>query len=89
VSPTPDGGNEKLRGTAPAFPLAPDKSDYHPFEVTLYMDDYGGGLNRSMQHHLKDLLFKDGVYDPEETFEALCRAENGDMETVEGRAVVA
>jgi hypothetical protein len=48
-----------------------------------------GGLNRSMQHHLKDLLFKDGVYDPEETFEALCRAENGDMETVEGRAVVA
>jgi site-specific recombinase XerD len=42
-----------------------------------------------MQHHLKDLLFKDGVYDPEETFEALCRAENGDMETVEGRAVVA
>jgi len=53
------------------------------------MDGYPGGLNRSMQHHLKDLLFKDGVYDPEETFEALCRAENGDMETVEGRAVVA
>src|ERR1700720_749906 len=24
--------------------------------------DYRGGLNRSMQHHLKDLLFKDGVY---------------------------
>jgi hypothetical protein len=42
-----------------------------------------------MQHHLKDLLFKDGVYDPEETVETLCRSESGDMETVEGRAVVA
>jgi hypothetical protein len=42
-----------------------------------------------MQHHLKDLLFKDGVYDPEETVEAFSSAENGDMETVEGRAVVA
>jgi hypothetical protein len=53
------------------------------------MDGNRGGLNRSMQHHLKDLLFKDGVYDPKETFEALSRAENGDMETVESRAVVA
>jgi hypothetical protein len=42
-----------------------------------------------MQHHLKDLLSKDGVYDPEETFEALGRTENGDRETVEGRAIVA
>jgi hypothetical protein len=43
-----------------------------------------------MQHHLKkDLLFKDGVHDPEETVEALCHSENGDMETVEGRTVVA
>jgi hypothetical protein len=41
-----------------------------------------------MQHHLRDLLFKDGVYDPEETVETHCCAENGDMETVEGRAVV-
>jgi hypothetical protein len=57
--------------------------------LVLQVSGYGGGLNRSMQHHLKDLLFKDGVYDPEETFEALCRAENGDMETVEGRADVA
>jgi hypothetical protein len=28
------------------------------------------------QHHLKDLLFKDGVYDPEETVEAFSHAEN-------------
>jgi len=42
-----------------------------------------------MQHHLKDLLFKDGVYASKETVETLSRAENGDMETLEGRAVVA
>jgi hypothetical protein len=42
-----------------------------------------------MQHHLKDLLFKDGVHDPEETVETLYHAENRDMETVEGRADVA
>ena len=29
-----------------------------------------------MQHHLKDLLFKDGVYDPEETVETFCHAED-------------
>jgi hypothetical protein len=29
-----------------------------------------------MQHHLKDLLFKDGVYDPEETVETFARAES-------------
>src|ERR1700722_14066314 len=27
----------------------------------------GGGFDRSMQHHLRDLLFKDGVYASEET----------------------
>jgi hypothetical protein len=42
-----------------------------------------------MQHHLKDLQFKDGVYDSEETFETLGREEDGDMETVEGWAVAA
>ena len=25
---------------------------------------HGGGFDRSMQHHLMDVLFKDGVYDP-------------------------
>jgi hypothetical protein len=42
-----------------------------------------------MQHHLKDLLFKDGVYDPEETVETFSDAEIGYLEAVEGRAVVA
>jgi hypothetical protein len=42
-----------------------------------------------MQHHLRDLLFKDGVYDPEETIEAFSQARNRCMEAVEGRAVVA
>jgi hypothetical protein len=37
---------------------------------------YAGGLNRSMQHHLKDLLFKDGVYDPEETVETFSHARD-------------
>jgi hypothetical protein len=36
----------------------------------------GGGFDRSMQHHLKDLLFKDGVYDPGETVETFSRARS-------------
>ena len=36
-----------------------------------HMYDKRGAFNRSMQHHLKDLLFKDGVHDPEETVETL------------------
>jgi hypothetical protein len=42
-----------------------------------------------MQHHLKDLLFKDGVYDPRETVETFCHPENGYLEAMEVRAVVA
>ena len=42
----------------------------------LEMSGYPGGLNRSMQHHLKDLLFKDGVYEGGETVETFCHAEN-------------
>jgi len=42
-----------------------------------------------MQHHLKDLLFKDGVYDPEEAVETFSHARNGCMEGMEGRSVVA
>jgi hypothetical protein len=53
------------------------------------MDGNGCGFDRSMQHHLRDLLFKDGVYASKETVETFSRAENRDMETVEGRAVVA
>lgn len=38
--------------------------------------DKSGEFDRSMQHHLKGLLFKDGVYDPEETIEAFSHARN-------------
>ena len=34
---------------------------------TVHLAFLPGAFDRSMQHHLKDLLFKDGVYDPEET----------------------
>jgi hypothetical protein len=48
-----------------------------------------GGFDRSMQHHLRNDLFKDGVYDPRETIEVLPQSENGYLEPMEGRAVVA
>ena len=51
--------------------------------------DLSGEFDRSMQHHLKDLLFKDGVYDPEETVETFSHAKNGYLGAMEGRAVVA
>ena len=35
-----------------------------------------GGFYRSMQHHLMDLLFKDGVYEPGETVETFSHTEN-------------
>jgi hypothetical protein len=37
-----------------------------------------------MQHHLKDLLFKDGVYDRKETVKTFSHAESGYMEAMEG-----
>jgi hypothetical protein len=42
-----------------------------------------------MQHHLIDVQFKDGVYDPRETIETFSHAENRDLEALEVRAVVA
>ena len=42
-----------------------------------------------MQHHLKDLLLKDGVYEPGEPVETFSYAENGYLEPLEGGAVVA
>jgi hypothetical protein len=44
--------------------------------LVLHFSGNPGGFDRSMQHHLKDLLFKDGVYDPEETVEAFSHARN-------------
>ena len=35
-----------------------------------------GAFNRSMQHHLKDLPFEDGVYDGRETVETFSHTEN-------------
>jgi hypothetical protein len=37
-----------------------------------------------MQHHLIDLRFKDGVYEPTEAVETLSHAENGYLAPVEG-----
>ena len=48
-----------------------------------------GAFNRSMQHHLINLLFRDGVYERRETREAFSHAENRDLEPLEGWAVVA
>ena len=35
-----------------------------------------GAFNRSMQHHLRTNLDKDGVYDPTETVETFFRSED-------------
>jgi len=48
-----------------------------------------GAFERSTQHHLIDVLFKDGVYEWRGTVETLSHAENGDLEPLEVRAVVA
>jgi hypothetical protein len=42
-----------------------------------------------MQHHLKDVQFKDGVYERRKTIETFSQAENRDLEALEVRAVVA
>jgi hypothetical protein len=36
----------------------------------------GGAFNRSKQHHLIDVLFKDGVYERRKTIETVSLAEN-------------
>jgi hypothetical protein len=41
-----------------------------------------------MQHHLVNLLFKDGVYERRKTSETFFHAENRDLEPLEVRAVV-
>jgi len=48
-----------------------------------------GAFDRSMQHHLIDLRFKDGVYEPTEAVETFSYAENGYLAPVEGWAVLA
>ena len=53
------------------------------------VSDNAGGFYKSMQHHLKDLPLKGGVYERREPIETFSRAENGYVEPLEGRAVVA
>jgi hypothetical protein len=42
-----------------------------------------------MQHHLMDLLFKDGVYERRETIETFSHPEIRDLALLESGAVVA
>jgi hypothetical protein len=42
-----------------------------------------------MQHHLVDLLLKDGVYERRKTIETFTYTENRNLERLEVRAVVA
>jgi len=53
------------------------------------LPDKRGEFYRSMQHHLVDLLRKDGVYERRKTNKTFSHAEDGDLEPLEGRAVVA
>jgi hypothetical protein len=40
------------------------------------MSGLRGAFDRSMQHHLRNDLFKDGVYDPRETIKTFLHAED-------------
>jgi hypothetical protein len=51
--------------------------------------DKRGGFYRSMQHHLVDLLLKDGVYERRKAIETFSHAEIRDLEPLEVRAVAA
>jgi len=42
-----------------------------------------------MQHHLIEVLFKDGVYEPRRAIETFSQAEKRDLEPLEVRAIVA
>ena len=55
----------------------------------LEMSGYGGAFDRSMQHHLIEVLFKDGVYEPRRAIETFSQAEKRDLEPLEVRAIVA
>ena len=55
----------------------------------LLSPDKRGAFNRSMQHHLRTDLFKDGVYDPREAVETFSQGEERHLESMEGRAVLA
>jgi hypothetical protein len=57
--------------------------------VVRQMSGNAGGFYRSVQHHLGDLLHQDGVYERRKTIKTFSHAEDGDLERLEGGAVVA
>jgi hypothetical protein len=58
----------------------PDFGSVHSKEVAdaffTSVHSKGGAFNRSKQHHLIDVLFKDGVYERRKTIETVSLAEN-------------
>jgi hypothetical protein len=50
----------------------------------LIWPDKRGGFYKSIQHHLKDLLLKDGVYERREPIETYSLAEDGYLGPLEG-----
>jgi hypothetical protein len=68
------------------------KKHLKPFFGQMPMDaisESTGGFYRSMQHHLVDVLFKDGVYERRKTVETFSHPEIRDLEPLEVRTVVA
>lgn len=51
------------------------------------MSGNAGAFDRWMQHHLVNLLFKDGVHEALETVETFSQPENRDLESLEIGAV--
>jgi hypothetical protein len=54
-----------------------------------HMSGKRGAFDRSLQHHLVNLLFRDGVYEQREASETFCDAEDRDLAPLEGWAIVA
>ncbi len=63
--------------------------DVRDFAANFQVPDKSGAFNSSMQHHLLNLLFRDGVYEQSKTIETFSHAENRDLEPLEVRALVA
>jgi hypothetical protein len=61
----------------------------HSLNPAALRTHFDGAFNRSMQHHLRNDLFKDGVYERREPIETFSHTENGYLEPLEVRAVVA
>jgi hypothetical protein len=66
-----------------------DSSDRKNLVGSQIIPDKSGAFDGSMQHHLRTDLFKGGVYDPREAIETFGHGEEGHLESMEGRAVLA